>query len=173
MGLSFTIAAGAHQRHSRVGVPSDSRSYFTVLDSNSRINYVSPFYNFGANWTEITTSHSSSIILCSSVAADTCFSELLSSNGHLCGASLIAHFRHPGVMSYLHIIGLQWTHTSELRRLVLKDVNGSLIISILAGRIFIFLFTASIRQSSLFRPHMTNSSFPKSCSVAVFFWFRL
>jgi hypothetical protein len=38
----------------------------------SRINYMSPFYNFGANRLDITTSNSSSIIPCPSVAAETC-----------------------------------------------------------------------------------------------------
>jgi hypothetical protein len=40
-GLSFTIAAGPHQRsHSRVRVPWGSRPYFTV--SNSRLPFSSP-----------------------------------------------------------------------------------------------------------------------------------
>jgi hypothetical protein len=41
MGLTFTIAAGPRQRsHSRVRVPWDLRSYFTVLDS--RLPFSSP-----------------------------------------------------------------------------------------------------------------------------------
>lgn len=53
------------------------------------------------------------VIVCLFVAAGTClathytamddlenvFTKQLSSNGHLCGASLTAHFRHSGVMS--------------------------------------------------------------------------
>jgi hypothetical protein len=43
-GLSFTIAAGPHQRsHSRVRVPWDSRPYFTLSDS--RLPFFVGFYD--------------------------------------------------------------------------------------------------------------------------------
>jgi hypothetical protein len=68
-----------------------SSNYRTELTESS---HVSSLYNFGKEWIEITTSNSSSIIACSSVAAEMCFNEPLSSNGRLCGASLTAFRRH-------------------------------------------------------------------------------
>jgi hypothetical protein len=41
--MSFTIAAGPRQRiHSRVRIPWDSRLYFTVSQSDSRLPFTSP-----------------------------------------------------------------------------------------------------------------------------------
>jgi hypothetical protein len=80
-----------------------------------RMNHVSPFYNFGANRIQITTSNSSCycvlIRCCGNVP-----SEPMPSNGRVCGTSLTAHFWRSGLMSqyYLSLKGLGFNNFGSL-----------------------------------------------------------
>jgi hypothetical protein len=124
-GLSFTIAAGPRQ-HGDFGSESRGTRNNILLSQIRNFPFRrllrlaglqwrystppphglqgSPFYNFGSNRVEITTPNNSSVVLCLSFAADTCFSEPLSSNGRLFGASLAAHFRRSGVISHYYYL---------------------------------------------------------------------
>jgi hypothetical protein len=129
---SLFVASATRRATVEVFDPASTRAGF-------QINYVSPCYDFSANRMEITTSNRSSVILSLSVAVEMCvsfvatlwflqvyplprmcFSEPLSSNGRLCGASLTAHFRRSSVTPQYYAVGTRTLSPGSFQKLLLR-----------------------------------------------------
>jgi hypothetical protein len=148
--LSSAVAAGPCQRiHSGVRVPWDSRPYFTVSDSRlpflspptirrATVNVFDPFYNFWANKIEISTSNSSSVFLCSSVAANMCLASrclAMDYSGFQASCHIMILFQlvhcnvHYFIATLLHIVNFtKSTSASDVSRIsaiARRRTNGS------------------------------------------------